>query len=157
MDLETNPPSLVKATLEIEKEIKLLEIKAAEIAERLQRARGLLASIRDYLSTPTEMKSNSSAKLTSFSIKKSPEAPRTNGELVVSVTRTLLQEAQKPLDRRQILDGLKGQGHELLVVNPPKFIGRTLWSHPDFIHVPHRGYWFSDIGVPTDEPAMDAR
>ncbi|MBX4961373.1 hypothetical protein [Rhizobium binae] len=88
---------------------------------------------------------------------KLPKRPQTNGELVVSVTKKILREAGRPLSRQEILARMIDLGFTLTVANPPKFIGKTLWAHEDFVHVDQQGYWLaSDTRRPTGAHAGSA-
>jgi hypothetical protein len=77
-----------------------------------------------------------------------PRDAHNNGELVVKLSREILLEAKRPLSRQEILAKISELGYALSVANPPKFIGRTLWAHEDFIHIPQQGYWLASVGLP---------
>ncbi len=62
---------------------------------------------------------------------------------VVTRCKEFLHNAGRPLDRRDLLSLMQRSGFVLDVANPARFIGRTLWENPDFIHIQNQGYWLA--------------
>lgn len=143
-------------------EVYFLEGKSREVAIRLESARALLRSMEEFIEkyaashaeefTPADASSPQAEQLppppddetTYVELRK----PRSNGDFVAEFARRLLTEANRPLDRSEILEAILARGYSLDVTNPPKFIGKTLWGHKDFIHIDKRGYWLTGIDVP---------
>lgn len=68
---------------------------------------------------------------------------------VVTRCKTLLLQAGRPLHRAELLRRLQESGFNLTTRNPARFVGRTLWENPDFIHIPKNGYWIAGEALPT--------
>jgi hypothetical protein len=118
----------------------------AQIAKAEEIARMIVASIDE------EMKGAPHAVLDRAGTQRSPSSEvkesHNNGELVVKLSREILLEANRPLSRQEILTKINELGYTLRVANPPKFIGRTLWAHEGFVHIPQQGYWLANVDKP---------
>ena len=69
---------------------------------------------------------------------------------VVERSKVILISAGRPLQRAELLEQIEASGFHLDVSDPPRFVGRTLWDNPDFIHIEKRGYWLRGEGVPEE-------
>lgn len=68
---------------------------------------------------------------------------------VVERCKDILSAAGRPLDRTQLLVRLEETGFTLSTAKPARFIGRTLWGNPDFVHIPRLGYWIAGAALPS--------
>lgn len=147
----------------LREEIVALEATSREIAARLQRARTLLSSLEEFVDTaPTsDLGSTAPMDVVASPVSEGVETqtvateteiirPRSNADLVIDVSRQLLVEAGRPMERGEILEAFLARGYSLEVKNPPKFIGKTLWASSDFVHVDKRGYWITGAEVPPE-------
>ncbi|MGG6895871.1 hypothetical protein [Rhizobium sp. BR 315] len=70
---------------------------------------------------------------------------------VVTRAKKLLLEAGRPLRRSELLEKINFEcGFTIRTSDPARFIGRTLWEDPDFIHIPKKGYWIVGEKIPDD-------
>jgi len=70
---------------------------------------------------------------------------------VVSRARDILLEAGRPLKRSELLERMIGSGEFTITAREPaRFVGRTLWENPDFIHLPKIGYWLKGTELPPE-------
>lgn len=126
--------------------LQSLRAQARDLDAQIAKAEAIIRMMEDEMFGPLVVPADGSVsrELPASTSKK----PQTNGEIVVKVAKKILREADRPLSRQEILTRMKELGFTLTVANPPKFIGKTLWAHKDFVHVDQQGYWLA-----SNEPA----
>ncbi|NKK38554.1 hypothetical protein GFL72_28660 [Rhizobium leguminosarum bv. viciae] len=136
-DLET-------ALAAVRRRIATLKARGREIEEQIASAEQIARMIESQIARPDKQPAEDIAQPlpSPVSLYKGKEA-LTNGELVIKLARQILHASKRPLSRQELLEKIVEMGHTLTVTNPAKFINRTLWAHPDFTHVPGKGYWFA--------------
>lgn len=67
---------------------------------------------------------------------------------VIARARALLKKTGRPLERRELLEGIAADGYQIKTKDPARFIGRTLWESDDFVHIPRQGYWLAEDDIP---------
>lgn len=119
--------------------IEALRVQAKEVAAQIANLEDTARRIERDLKREASYAPSETHTESSNTVLRSPET-RNNGELVVELSRAIIREAGRPLSRQEILDGIEQRGVKLSVANPPKFVGKTLWAHPDFINIDRKGY-----------------
>lgn len=151
MNLDQRNEDLSAALEAVKRRIVNLRAQARHIEAQIAKAEEIADMI--VASMDEEMKgAQHQAVLDRADTQRSPSSEiketHNNGELVVKLSREILLEANRPLSRQEILTKINELGYTLSVANPPKFIGRTLWAHEGFVHIPQQGYWLANVGVP---------
>lgn len=148
MTIDPNEPNedVETALVAYRRRLQGLRAQARDLAAQIAKAEAIIRMMEDelYGDLPSPADDNQSGELTTNLSKR----PQTNGELVVSLTKKILIEAGRPLSRQEILARMVELGFTLTVANPPKFIGKTLWAHKDFVHVDQQGYWLASHTKP---------
>lgn len=158
MNPEQRNEDLSAALEAVQRRIVNLRMQArhieAQIAKAEEIACMIVASIEDEMNGREEQAVPDRAESQRAPSSEVKEA-HNNGELVVKLSREILLEANRPLSRQEILTRINELGYTLSVANPPKFIGRTLWAHGDFLHIPQQGYWLASVGLPEVSEGSD--
>ncbi|MBB3452555.1 hypothetical protein FHT86_000811 [Rhizobium sp. BK313] len=75
---------------------------------------------------------------------------------VVTRAKRILLEAGRPLNRSELLERFNaGEDFTITARDPARFIGRTLWENPEFVHFPKVGYWIVGAELPNDFPEFN--
>lgn len=124
--------------------IEILRAQAKEIAGQIAGLEDTAKRIeRDLASATTHASTGVDPQIDCAAPLRSPNAVN-NSQLVVKLAKEIISKAGRPLSRQEILAGIEELGHRLSVANPPKFVGKTLWAHPDFVNLDRQGYALRD-------------
>ena len=68
---------------------------------------------------------------------------------MIEVARKIMIAEKRPLKRGELVKRLENQGYEIVGLDKNKVFGTNIWRSGKFIRVEGRGYWPSDIELPT--------
>jgi hypothetical protein len=81
-------------------------------------------------------------------------APRTrnNPKAIADLAEKVIESANRPLPRGELVDALEGMGVPLYSDDKPRYIGTILWRNMDrFENIEGRGYWLKGRPLPETE------
>ncbi|WP_334545041.1 hypothetical protein [Rhizobium leguminosarum] len=140
-DPDERDEDLKTALAAYRRRIENLRAQAREVDAQIAKAEAIARMIEDEMFGP--MGAVDRVDPPTLSSTSEPVKALNNGELVVKLAKKILLNAGRPLSRQEILANISKLGYTLNVANPPKFVGKTLWAHKDFVHVDQQGYWLA--------------
>ncbi|WP_207104568.1 hypothetical protein [Rhizobium leguminosarum] len=129
-------PGLQEAYRLVGNELDQLRQARSVLDAQIQKAEAAQSYLRQLLQEPGSAHNNAIPATKRF------HKGSMTAEVVERCT-AILQEAGRPLDRSELLLKLEQTGYTLRAGNPARFVGRTLWGNPNFVHVPRHGYWIT--------------
>jgi hypothetical protein len=131
-------------------EVDQLRRAKRAIDQKLEKAEAACNLLRELLKTPPlKSKEVDEHSKRNRSIKGFHKGSQTYE--VVTRAKKILLEAGRPLKRSELLERMTAGGEFTITAREPaRFIGRTLWEDPDFIHLPKIGYWLIGTELPPE-------
>ncbi|MBY5422288.1 hypothetical protein [Rhizobium leguminosarum] len=134
----------------VELEIIQLERAHREIKVRLEKAVSARDLLRQLISP--DLAPGGEEKMGGASDKRKKAKSHHRGSLtgeIVTRAKLILQSAERPLARSQLLKEIENDGFRVTANDPARFIGRALWESEAFVHIPKQGYWLKDRTPPS--------
>ncbi|WP_155774438.1 hypothetical protein [Rhizobium etli] len=149
-EFETSP-GLSEAYRLVVQEVDQLREAQKDIRKKLEKAEAARDLLRQLLSAKSSVSIEQSPSGQTVSLKKiKPKRHRSGSQTaeVISRAKEILRAEERPLDRGVLLEAIERTGFKITANNPARFIGRTLWESPEFIHIPGEGYWLKGMDLP---------